>query len=43
VGFMGWIGQDERARRTVLRRAQSWASSTGKAPKTAQSVITELG
>jgi hypothetical protein len=43
VDFMRWVCQDERARRTVARRARSWTSSTGKAPKTGQSVIAELG
>jgi hypothetical protein len=43
VDFMRWVCEDERARRTVVRRAQSWISSTGKSPKTGHSVITELG
>jgi hypothetical protein len=43
VDFMRWVAEDERARRTVVRRAQSWISSTGKAPKTGQCVIKDLG
>ena len=43
VDFMRWVAQDERARLTVVRRAQSWISSTGKAPRTGQSVIKDLG
>jgi hypothetical protein len=42
-GFMRWVAEDERARTTVVRRARSWAGSTGKAPKTGQSVINDLG
>jgi hypothetical protein len=43
VGFMHWVAEDERARYTVLRRAQWWISRTGKAPKTGRSVTKELG
>jgi hypothetical protein len=42
-GFMRWVAEDERARTTVVRRARAWTGSTGKAPKTGQSVINDLG
>ncbi len=43
LGLMREVAEDERARRAVLRRAQRWSSRNGKAPKTGQSVIEDLG
>ena len=43
VDLMHTVAADERARRAVLRRAQLWTGRDGKAPKTGQSVIEDLG
>jgi hypothetical protein len=37
------VARDDRARRAVLRRARLWTGRDGKAPKTGQFVIEDLG
>ncbi len=43
AALMRTVAADERARRAVLRRAQLWSSRNGKAPKTGQRLLEDLG
>ena len=43
LALMTEVASDNRARQAVLRRAQLWSGRNGKAPKTGQSVIEDLG
>ena len=41
--LMRTVATDERARQAILRRAQLWSGRNGKAPKTGQRLIEDLG
>ena len=43
LALMIEVASDDRARRAVLRRAELWTGRDGKAPKTGQFVIEDLG